>query len=374
MQIIASALAAVAALGSLTAAAPFTIPAGDGFPTPNTQQLLAIQQDAGGALSNAPPPPKIEATSLSAIALTALNENFETAFFSSLLQNVTDNVEGFQFDTDEKRTEFLDIVDTIVAQEKLHAINAANTLRNFDAFVPVPCAYQFPSSDIRGAVQLAQTFTALVLGTLQDAAQLFAVNGDAGAVRSVASTIGQEGEQEGFFRILLGKKPSEKPFLTTSVAPFLYSYLQQFIVPGSCPFPLSSIPLTIFPALQVLSGSDGTNVTAEDQTLQFKADLTAAPADRATKFLNGDGQGLFVTYLSGQRLPISVPVQDARWEGKTIYFAANLPYTENQMDGLTVAALTNAGSLAVSQVAGAALAAPGLIQIAGRAKAWDENY
>ena len=75
--------------------------------------------------------------------------------------------------------------------------------------------YKFPTTDVLSAIALAETFTTLVLGTLQDASQLLAKNGDDGPVRAVASVIGQEGEQNGFYRTLLGLKPSQKPFLTT---------------------------------------------------------------------------------------------------------------------------------------------------------------
>ncbi|KAK3695720.1 hypothetical protein B0T22DRAFT_534506 [Podospora appendiculata] len=379
MQIIATVLATAAALASLTSAAPvvasaprsYNIPTDDGFPSPSAQQLRTIADLADGTLSNAPAPAKLAPSSLTAFQLIAFNELFEVAFFSSLVHNITTNVPGFQLPSDAKRDELLDILETVLAQEKLHALNAINVLKKFNAFAPTPCQYRFPSSTVYEAIALAEKFTALVLGTLQDASQLFAKNGDFGPVRSVASSIGQEGEQEGFYRILLAKKPSEKPFLTTSVAAFAYSALQGFVVPGSCAFSLSSIDLPVFPALSVVSGSAGAAVEPRDQLLSFTADLTGVEA--AKKFVGlTNGQGLWVTYFSGQLLPISVPVVNVRWAGAVVSFDAAFPFAANVMQGLSVAALTTAGSFAApGDVVGATLAAPGLIQVDDRTKAWD---
>ncbi|KAK3337643.1 hypothetical protein B0T19DRAFT_397245 [Cercophora scortea] len=377
MQIIATVLATAAALASLTTAAPvaaaprsYNIPADDGFPTPSPEQLRTIADLADGTLSNAPAP-KLAPSSLTAFQLIAFNELFEVAFFSSLVHNITNNVPGFQLPSDAKRDELLDILETVLAQEKLHALNAINVLKKNNAFAPSPCQYQFPTTTVYEAIALAEKFTALVLGTLQDASQLFAKNGDFGPVRSVASSIGNEGEQEGFYRILLAKKPSEKPFLTTSVAAFAYSALQGFVVPGSCPYPLTSIDLPIFPVLRVESGGAGAAVEPRDQLLSFSTDLSGIEA--AKKFVGAtSGQGLWVTYFSGQLLPISVPVVNVKWVGAVVSFQASFPFEENMMQGLSVAALTTAGSFAAAgEVVGATLAAPGLVQVDDRTKAWD---
>lgn len=250
-------------------------------------------------------------------------------------------------------------------QEELHAINAESVLTHFNAFAPPPCTYKFPTTDTHSAITLAETFTALVLGTLQDAAQLLAVNGDTGPVRAVASVIGNEGEQNGFYRQVLGRKPSEKPFLTTSVAPFAFSALQDFVV--SCPFDQTDknlINITIFPTISVLTGENGANVSPQDQTLDFSADLSKVPEATLQQYRNGNGQGLFVTYFTGQNLPISVPVLKAAFSGNVITFEANFPFTENVMEGFSIAALTTRGDFSdPDDVPGATLAAPGLIQV-----------
>lgn len=105
ISLVSVALAAIAgvATGSPVArrdAAPSPTPTtptqSDGFPSPAAAQLQAIQKNAGGTLSNAPPPPKLANSSLAAFQLIAYNENFEVAYFKSLLQNVTAGSDGFQ--------------------------------------------------------------------------------------------------------------------------------------------------------------------------------------------------------------------------------------------------------------------------------------
>lgn len=202
-----------------------------------------------------------------------------------------------------------------------------------------------------------------MLGTLQDASQLLATNGDAGPVRTIASVIGQEGEQNGWYRGLLGLKPSEKPFLTTSTAAFAFSVLQGFV--ASCPFDVpAEIGLPIFPALSVLSGAGGADVSAEDQTLQFSADLSGSPLAGWEQHVGGSGAGLFVTYLTGQNVPVSEPVSGVSWDGNVVTFSAFFPFAANVMEGLSIAALTDCDGFAgPDDVPDRTLAAPGLIQV-----------
>lgn len=70
--------------------------ANDGFPTPNAQQLQTISKQADGSLSNAPPPAKLADSTLQSLQVIAVNEEFEVAYFRSLLGNITTGVKGYE--------------------------------------------------------------------------------------------------------------------------------------------------------------------------------------------------------------------------------------------------------------------------------------
>jgi hypothetical protein len=230
-----------------------------------------------------------------------------------------------------------------------------NVLQHFNvSVIPKPCTYKFPTTTLEDAVNLAETLTAVVLGTLQDAAQSFAQNGDDGPVRAISSVIGQEGEQNGFFRFMLNRKPSEKPFLTTNVGPFAFSALQDFIV--ECPsFEVDKIPIPIFPALNVRAAAE-----PRDMYLPFSANLSGNAEINA----ESDFTKLYITYLVGQQLPVSEPIINPKFDGGVLTFDALFPFTENLMTGLSIAALTNSSDFAnADALVGNTLAAPGLIQV-----------
>ncbi|KAK0726186.1 hypothetical protein B0T21DRAFT_293618 [Apiosordaria backusii] len=365
-------LAALLAAATLVTGRAVRRDTADGFPNPNATQLVVIENTADGTLSDAPPPPSLNESSIPIFQLINFNENFEVAFFASLIENITANVAGFTLPT-EKKEEILEILETVLAQEQLHAIDAANVLKHFNAsLIPKPCTYIFPGAiDINSSIALAATFTDVVLGTLQDAAEGLAINGDLGPIREVASIIGQEGQQSGFYRLLLNQKPSEKPFLTTNVGAFAWSALQQFVV--SCPFNLSDIAIPIFPPLQVTNGTGGLTIEPRDQRLSFIANLTGS--SKAEQFINETDPDLFVTYFSGQLLPITVPVEDAEWFGENntqLRFGAEFPFEENILVGLTIAALTTKDNFtSYGEVVEATIAAPGLIEVVDGALSWN---
>lgn len=112
-------LPTLGALAGLAGAAPavtrnFTVPTTNGFPNPDAQQLALLNKEADGQISNAPPPPTLANSSLTAFQLIAFNELFEVAFFSSLIQNITNNVTGFQTDASE-RSKLINILNTVIA-------------------------------------------------------------------------------------------------------------------------------------------------------------------------------------------------------------------------------------------------------------------
>ena len=93
----------------------------------------------------------------------------------------------------------------IQAQEESHA-DLANTLLKANNIAPIEaCQYQFPTTTLADAIGLASAFTDVVLGTLSDI-QLGLTNSAvagaqvAGVVPIIGSVIGNEAEQNGFFR------------------------------------------------------------------------------------------------------------------------------------------------------------------------------
>ncbi|KAK1985869.1 late sexual development protein [Colletotrichum cereale] len=359
MQLTTTITAAAALLAGLSAAAPLERRGYSADLPSSPEDIKKVEQAARGSLPNSAPPPKLEKSSLTAFQLIQFNEQFEVAFFSSMLENVTNGGDGWYTADKDKLVETLKVV---VAQEKLHALDAKGVLDHFKAFAPPPCQYQFPTDNLKDAISLAETFTSVVLGTLQDANQLLAKNGDDGPVRAVSAVIGQEGEQNGYYRSFLSRPPSSQPFLTTSIAPFAYSALQSFVVKDSCPFKLSDIDIPIFAPLIVGQMDDCGEVEAKDQKLNFQVDLRELVT--AGRFLGKDRAPLFVTYLSGLNVPLSVPVQNPQWEGARITFEADFPFTQNSMYGLSIAALTFESNFTrPGDIAKSTLAGPGLIQV-----------
>jgi len=230
-----------------------------------------------------------------------------------------------------------------------------------------PCQYSFPTTNFIDAIALASTFTDVVLGTLQDVIQDFAQDGLAPVARQIASVIGQEGEQNGLYRVIQKKIPSELPFLTTSTRDFAWTALQSFTVPGSCPQDvLSMVNLHVFGALNVLSSP----IKAEDQTLQFSFDLDSLKTAKLPVTPNWTAQTDFATdasvvYINQQNVPVVTPLTNVAVSGNTIKFSANFPFSQYDMYGLTIAAVTlgNGPFADADAVGNATVFGPGLIVI-----------
>lgn len=79
----------------LAAAAPFKYPLENGFPNLNATALEEVYKLAGGTLPNGPLPSTLKPDGVQTLQLLAVNELFETAYFTELLKNVTDGVEGY---------------------------------------------------------------------------------------------------------------------------------------------------------------------------------------------------------------------------------------------------------------------------------------
>lgn len=346
-------LALSIASAAIVSAVPFKFPLPDGFPAPSPAQLAMIEAEAQGSLPNGPLPTVLKDAGVTTLQLLALNEIFEVAYFTELLANVTNDVPGYDAASIAPldKAYVVDTLNVVANQEKLHALGVNGVLTSANHTAIQPCEYQFPVTNFTQAIALAQTFTDIVLGTLPEAQAIFAA--DAGdespLIPLFGSVLAQEGEQVGFYRFVQKKTPSAAPFLTGGSPSFAFTAIQMFIVPGSCPQPLSSIDLTTFGPLTVVSTPEAVN-----STLDF-----SVPGP-VSAFNNS------IVYLSGANLPVTVPITAVSTAGGATTFSASFPFESGFAHGLTIAALVKgAGGTFASNdaVAAATVYGPGIIEI-----------
>lgn len=377
----------------------FKFPLANGFPNiaNPSDQLNQIQQDARGTLPkaapNAPAPATPQPDSLTSLGFIAFNELFEVAFFTELFNNVTTGASGFREGDllGQDKAKILSILKIVIAQEELHELNANGAFQKFTGQMIQPCQYNFPVSNFNQSISLASTFTDVVLGTLPDIQTLFANANDNALIRGVGSVIGQEGEQNGFYRDILGKNPSALPFLTASARDFAFSAIvQNFVVPGSCSSSLDILQrggLTIFDILTVVNPPTTPmnqkvmfRLKTFSQKMEFSGEAAAgfvSSHENSTTSPHQQQDNLFLTYINQLNAPISVPIEDAKKiddnhnndnddysSSSTIQFSANFPGADNLMNGLTIAAVTKGKDFVdVGAVANNTLFGPGLIEI-----------
>ncbi|KAK4494097.1 hypothetical protein PRZ48_014395 [Zasmidium cellare] len=331
---------------------PFKFPLQNGFPSVavGSPQLLAIEKQAHGTLPNGPLPSKIQDATATTLQLIAFNEIFEVAYFTSLLNNITSG--AYNVGEGAAKQIVINAITAVQGQEQLHALGANAILQTAGRTTVQPCEYVFPVADFDSSIALASTFTDVVLRTLQDALNNFGTDGDDELLALIGGVIGQEGEQNGFYRNIGGKIPSQLPFLTRSAGPFAFSVLNQmFVVPGSCGN-LNAINLPIFAPLTVATK----NIQAQDQDLSFSFKSNGTSTDTSK---------LHIVYINQQNVPVVEPLKNVQTQGETVSFQAAFPFEKNLMYGLTIAAVTNsAGPFAsADDVAAKTLYGPGLIEI-----------
>ncbi|KAK0120252.1 hypothetical protein ONS95_011658 [Cadophora gregata] len=330
---------------SLAAAAPFSFPLPNGFPNLNSTALQEVFKVAGGTTPNSGAPTSLTAGAVQALQLIAANEIFEVAYFTELVHNITSGVPGYKCG----RTA-LETLKAVVAQEQLHLLAANGVLANSKAETIQPCQYSFPVTNFDDAIALAQTFTEVVLGVLPAAQSIFAADGgdEAGLIPVVGSIIAQEGEQTGYYRSIQGKVASSAPFLTGGAPQFAFTAVAQFIVPGSCPN-IDVIGLTAFPALTLTSTPE-----AKNSTQNFAIEGGYITEGSAS-----------IAYISGQNLPVVVPISNINTENGMTTFCAEFPYEAGFARGLTIGALVKGSGPfnSTSDVAAATLNGPALIEV-----------
>ncbi|KZT55817.1 LsdA family protein [Calocera cornea HHB12733] len=328
------------------------LPFADGFPTPTDEQLQEIFVGAHGTLGNGPPPANVSYQGLVNLRLLDFAERIEAVYFQEFLSNVTNGVPGYELPWWVDYDYFVNFITVTQHVEELHNLDAVTALSHFNQTAIEPCtAYNFPVSNFEEAVTLAMTFTANVFGLLGEIVQIFAQNGDIGLTRHIVQVVANEGEQNGFFRYLLGRVPDELPFTTVSTREFSFTALQGFVDPASCPnIDLISKDIKTFDALTLLD-----TPKAHTETIRF--------AVASDKYVNGTSY--YVVYTNQGNTPVVEPLTYVSSDAKTITLKATFPYKANLLNGLTIAAVTDqSGPFAdVDAVAAAAIWAPAFMVV-----------
>jgi len=330
---------------------PFKFPLDNGFPNimVPSSELTAIQKQAHGTIPNGPLPKKLSDASATNFQLIAFNEIFEVAYFTSLLKNITSG----EYDAGKGAAKdfVVQSIAAIQAQEELHALGANAILSSAGRTPVMPCEYKFPATDFDTAIATASLFTDVVLGTLQAAQTTFATTGDDAVVGLIGSVIGQEGEQNGYYRASGKKIPSALPFLTGGSGAFAFSALNQlFVVPGTC----GNLDAIDIPILQPLTVVTPPAAADSDVTYSYPVDPSIT-----------DPSGLRLVLINQQNVPIVQELENIKLEGNTVTFTSPFPYTNATLNGLTIAAVTNGATSFASpdEVAAAAVWGPGLIEV-----------
>lgn len=121
------------------------------------------------------------------------DEIFEVAYFTQLLQNVTECKPGYEVPSKWGKKAVEDYLRQVIAQEELHALLANTALKAYGAKPITPARYTFPVNSLVEALDFAGLFTSLVLGALQSVQVDLTNAKSAGLVQVVGSIIGQEG-------------------------------------------------------------------------------------------------------------------------------------------------------------------------------------
>lgn len=143
--------------------------------------------------------------------------------------------------------------------------------------------------------------------------------------------------------------------------------------------------LKVFGLLNLLTAE----VLPQDQTLQFSFDIATLKNAKNLDFssllgsnqqmqgwqqggwgsqsgssFNWQSSGLYLQYINQQNLPIGVPLENPSLSGTTVTFNANFPFTENELNSLTIAAVTVGTNFTdANDVAAHTLFGPALIEV-----------
>lgn len=262
----------------------------------------------------------------------------------------------------------------------MHAYNANDAVRYFTGGLHIlPCAYVFPVSDFISAIEFAQTFTDMYIGLVIDiqmrTAERLGADFSPLIIYVLGQALGQEGQQSGWFRTLLGKPPSAEPYLTPSTRELAFSWLQRFTVPASCPNATGTraaedIPLRTFPRLDVCGEVNSTG------PLTLCAPGLVDPDTMSIAFINGalmpTVYPITVTNVracGGSSMPHSqqkpLECSSGAGGGCVTTFTVDFPFVLNVMNGIIMAAVVKNGATftIADEVSNATVYGPAVIEL-----------
>ncbi|KAI9720459.1 MAG: hypothetical protein M1812_002965 [Candelaria pacifica] len=221
----------------------FTMASSVAVPPPS-QDVINL---AGGPPPTLPPPPGLSAAASERLQLGLYIENLEADYFNfGLSQISTWGLGGIPANV-------VDDLRPIGAQEKIHVATVAGILGAFDQPIPQPCKYNYPVSSLPEFLGLGSLIGSVGFGSTMDAGLVLAQS-DPGLLAVVQPTASSEARHNTFFRLLSGLIPSPNPADTILPGTFAKLYIDQFVVPNSCPNPLQKT----YPALPPLTLSTPT--------------------------------------------------------------------------------------------------------------------
>lgn len=365
LSVLALCTSIVSSAPAATPTNPF--PVADGFPTPNAAQIENIERGAHGTLPNGGPP-KLHPDTYKSLQLIATNEQIEVSLYETCLLKLKAGSSGFgpeNFVNDEHRAFVIATFEIFYQQEEIHALIGQGGLQANGQQPVKPSQYKLNTETYQDCLKTATIIGDNVLGTSQGVINQAIAAGDPGLAAQLDSLIAQEGQQSGFLRsetLVKGKHsrvPAAMPAYTASTREWLFSLLEQkYIKPGT---DTNEIPLPVKFPMSVLD----TNIQPVDQTLQFKVNLKPKSGNNyAFPNTYWNTKGLYVTYITGQNVPLSVPLQNAAVSNNHLTFSASFPAYTNIIHAFAIAALTPGNNYTTFQEASdASYAGPATIEL-----------
>ncbi|KAI5207177.1 hypothetical protein AUEXF2481DRAFT_82691 [Aureobasidium subglaciale EXF-2481] len=331
----------------------FKFPLSNGFPNIKnpSAELRAIEEAAVGILPNAPLSKHLASADVTNFQLIGFAQLFQVAYYTSLYNNITQNVPGYDVPAQIKPF-FISVLEKTIAQEELHLLSANAILRAAGQEIIQPCRYVFPFDNFFAALDFATIFSDVIIGTYQTFQTTLALNGDSNDIALLGSIMGSTAERNGYLRSLLGANPAELPFLSISTGPWAYAALtHHVIVKDSCPN-ANIINVPSYGDLFLTNSSPNVSLTTTELAFAF-INNGKKPAD------------LRLVYTNAQNVPIAKKLENVKTTGNFVSFTVPFDYSSTIMSGMTMCwvASTSGDFSSANGVTAASLFGPAILNI-----------